>query len=84
MNLSIAEEITRLPKQQTSGCLSIFGCYLGRPLDTYEEFNDAWMEGDVLVLRYDRNIRIEIWDPSQLELDGSYMTIRHASRVRLS
>ncbi len=82
--MNLADHILQLPKKVTSGCMSIYGCYLGRPLDTYEEFDGAFMDGNVLVLKYDRVIRVEIWVPSALEVSGNYMTIPSAARVRQS
>jgi hypothetical protein len=82
--MDISTEIMLLEESIRSGSLCMFGCWFGRPMDNIHRACSAKFENDVLTITFDEGEILEIWNPSNLIIDGTVLKIAKASRVKWS
>lgn len=86
-NMSPAQEMARridraLPRLK-SGSLQFFGEWFGRPGDNNHSVVAAAADENRLLLMFDGDETLVVWDPEELELESAQLfVIRSASRVR--
>lgn len=81
---NIAEKIMELGQEIKSGSLKIYGCWFGRPMDNYHISTQASFDRELLKITFEGGEILEIWNPSEVVVDGIILKIPKASKVRWS
>jgi hypothetical protein len=69
-----------LPKIK-SGTLCFFGEWFGRPHDNWHEVASASAADDELIIRFNEDETLTIWNPADARISEEYFDIVNASRV---
>lgn len=77
----IKEKFERLPPDNKGGSLAFFGCWLGGRPDGIAILNSASCKSRTLMLEFSEGKRLEIIDPSGLEIMDDALIIWSASSV---
>ena len=83
-NMNIADEIMELEPSKRGGTLRTFGCWFGRPMDNYHQVVAATFDGEILRIAFDEGETLEVWNPSNLVIDGVVIKIPKATKVKWS
>ena len=83
-NMELSEEIMSLEENIRSGSLCMFGCWFGRPMDNIHRSCSAEFDNDLLTIIFDEGETLEVWNPSELIVDGKVLKIVKASKVKWS
>lgn len=79
----MAQTINRAPPRLKHGSLQFFGEWFGRPGDNNHSIAAAAADENRLLLIFDGDETLVVWDPEELELESDQLlVIRSASRVR--
>jgi hypothetical protein len=78
----MAQTITRALPRLKHGSLKFFGEWFGRPWDNNHSIVAAQADENLLRLTFDDDETLDVWDPTELELESNLFVIRSASRVR--
>lgn len=82
--MSIAEQFMALEQNVRSGSLRTFGCWFGRPMDNYHVSKNASFDGETLKIEFEDGETLEVWNPSDLVIDGITLKIQKAKKVKWS
>lgn len=78
----LGSEINRALPSVKSGTLCFFGEWFGRPYDNWHEIATASAAGDELIIRFNQDETLTIWNPANAKISEEYFDIVSASRVR--
>ncbi len=77
----IAAHIQTLLPQLPSGTLRFWGVWFGRPYDNYHTIVCVEADGDCLVVHFNEEETLRVWQPAEWQIDSKQFIIRSASRV---
>lgn len=77
----IAAHIQRLLPDVHSGTLCFWGVWFGRPHDNFHSIVGAEADSDCLVLHFNDEETLRVWQPGAWRIDAHEFVIHSASRV---
>jgi hypothetical protein len=77
----IAAKIQRLLPNVHSGALRFWGVWFGKPYDNFHTIIKAEAEGDCLILLFNEEETLKVWNPQACQIDSKQFVIGIASRV---
>src|SRR5687768_9802826 len=77
----IADLIKNLLPNVKAGTLRFFSEWFGGPYDNYHTIVSAEAKDNCLILRFNENEKLSVWNPSGFKIDEDEFQIDSASRV---
>jgi hypothetical protein len=78
---AIAEQIQRLLPKVHNGSLRFWGVWFGKPYDNNHTIVKSEANGDCLILHFDGEETLQVWNPQACLIDSRQFVIELASRV---
>ena len=65
------------------GTLRFWGNWFGRPMDNYHEIKNVefYIEKNILILTFNEEEKLKIWNPSSLEIEKKELRIKRADKI---
>lgn len=82
--MNLAGTFMNLDPKIRNGSLRIFGCWFGRPMDSFHKVVSAEMKDETLLIIFSEGETLEILEPSDIIVQGIVVKIPKAKKVKWS